>query len=290
VTLRGLLAIIALACGSPQSQPAAAPAAAAEVPRPPVVRTRGAVRGRIVAEQARYGLGEPIFVTLEVTNTGDAPLVFDVGGDWGPGHMSIRYTWVIRDEHGVTLCDLGRDVPSSQGGGGYVPKLAPGETFRETELLNPACEKMMRPGRYQVTGVRVFTRRESSSSCDHTAPPDVTRLAPGAPDPHGRVDAACMAELARFPAVATDFWLEITPWDRDALTARLARLPAERETAAVRSDNSREGAMTTYGAWFCERIRCDCRDEVLYQRVDDWFTQALSRIPATLPPLCPKTE
>jgi hypothetical protein len=120
-------------------------------------------------------------------------------------------------------------------------------------------------------------------SCEALLPPDTTVLAEGAPDPHGRRDAACMKALMAAPAVSAELTLDITPWDAAALKTRTATLPDEAVAAAHARDNVLEGAIHTYGAWYCQRLRCDCGDDVRFQRGDDWMTKAFAVIPAAPP-------
>jgi hypothetical protein len=255
-----------------------------------VVRELGAIRGRIAPERTKYIVGEPIFVKLEVRNAASGPLVFDEGSDYFNRPVPLRYRWVVRDDAGAVLCDAGKRGARLGGGMGHPVELAPGETFRETHLLNPACDALTKPGRYRLSVVRVFTDRTTRSrdaACDDMAPPDPTALAPDAPDPSGVRDAACMARLRSFPAVAAEFALELGEWDEAAMRAELAAMPSAREAARTEGDRSREGAMTTYGSWYCEHVRCDCSDDVRYQGARDWFSKALSRVPSKMPANCP---
>jgi hypothetical protein len=249
----------------------------------PATRVRGDVKGGIALDRPWYVVGQPMFATLEVTNQGKAPLEFDVGGDFGPALFPQRFQVIVRDDAGAVLCDASRDAQLPQGGSGYHAKLAPGEVFHETFVATPACKALWTPGRYRVTVARVLT----SGTCDGVSPPDTTQLAAGAPDPYKKRDAACMATLAAAPAIATEVSLEIRPWDATAARAWLVTLPDEARTAAERRELSREGAIAAYAQWYCERVRCGCPDEVRFERVDDWLTQALSVAPAAFPAACP---
>jgi len=262
-------------------------------PPPPVVRTRGPVRARVAAELARYAAGEPMFVVFEVDNAGDAELAFDVGGDWYGLLRPLRYSWEVRDDSGRVRCALGAlpPGPMAGGGGGFTPKLAPGKSYRETLLMNPACDALLEPGRYRVTLVRVLTSSDALAQakvavCSELSPPDTTVLAAGAPDPTGQRDAACMAALLAAPAVAAEFTVDISAHAPAELKRRVAGLPAEQQAAGQAGDNSREGAISTYGRWFCDRVRCGCPEDVRFQRVDDWLARAVAEVPDVLPAAC----
>jgi hypothetical protein len=249
-----------------------------------VSRVRGDIKGGFALDRASYIVGQPIFATLELANQGTGPIEFDVGGDFGPALFPQRYQVIVRDEAGAVVCDAARDAPPPQGGGGYRAKIAPGEVFRETLVATPACKQLWTPGRYRMTVARVLT---TSPSCDGVSPPDTTQLAAGAPDPYRRRDAACMAGLAAAPAVATDVSIEIRPWDVTAARAWLVVLPDDARAAAERRELSREGAISAYAQWYCERVRCGCPDDVRFERADDCLTQALSVVPAAFPATCP---
>ncbi len=263
------------------------------VPMPPAeVRTRGAVRASIAPDRARVPAGEPLLLSLTIENLGDAELQFDVGGDWFGQNHPLRFGWEIRDDSGAVVCEVGKALPGPMagGGGGYVAKVAPGASHEEHLLLNPVCPAFKRPGRYRITLMRVLTRHEAlprDTPCDYMMVPDTTRLAPGAADPHGRRDAACMAALLAAPAIAADFSLEIAPYDAVALRTRLAAVPGEQIAAAKAGKNALEGAFSSYGTWFCDQVRCGCPDDILFQRVDGWLAKALAEVPATLPLSCP---
>ena len=232
-----------------------------------------------------------MLVTMELRNPGPGVLAFDVGGDYFDRAAPRRYNWVVRDAHGTVVCERAKDPILAGGGGGYVARVKPGEPFRETHLLNAVCDTFTRPGRYRLTVVRVLTQRQALPSglvCDVLAPPDLTSLAGEAPDPYGKRDPACMAALRAAPAIAADLELELTAYDAALLRKVLPGLDGERSASAKARDNSREGALSTYGGWFCSHVRCDCSDDVRWGRADDWFTQALSRIPDAMPASCPE--
>ncbi len=263
------------------------------MPMPPAeVRTGGPVRATIAPDRASVPAGEPLLLRLTIENLGDTELQFDVGGDWFGQNHPLRYGWEIRDDSGAVVCEVGKTLPGPMagGGGGYLAKVAPGASHEEHLLLNPVCPAFKRPGRYRITLMRVLTRHEAlprDTPCDYLMVPDTTRLAPGAPDPHGRRDATCMAALLAAPAIAADFSLEIAPYDAAALRTRLATVPQEQIDAAKAGHNALEGAFSSYGTWFCDQVRCGCPDDILFQRVDGWLAKALAEVPATLPLSCP---
>src|SRR5688572_3297878 len=97
---------------APATAPVAAPAQAdGGAPRwtgplgEPVVRTTGPIAGRLAPDRGRYHVGEPIFVTLAITNTGASRLAFAVGGDRTGAPVPLRHPWVVRDARGDVVCD-----------------------------------------------------------------------------------------------------------------------------------------------------------------------------------------
>jgi hypothetical protein len=227
------------------------------------VRTRGEISARFAPEKAVYALGEPILVELDVSNTSRDTLVFD--------DRSRRYTWVVRSERDAVLCDSGR-----KGGrlvSEYVAtvRLGPGETMRETSLLNPVCGAFAEAGRYLVS-VRRSLSHERSDLLDEAACDDLDPRLRGAPR-----DPVCADAGTPAPAVASRFSIEIAAWDAAALRARLATFAEEGRAAARAGDPSREGTLSPYGYWFCDHVRCDCPP--LWNRYGDWLDKALARVP-----------
>ena len=262
---------------TPAPAPPATASAAAVEGGDPTVRRRGDVRGRITADKARYALGEPMLVDVEVTNAGSAPLTFD--------DRAARYIWIVRDEAGALLCDVGG--ASSRLGSEFAATihLAPGEINRETRLLNTACVAFTRAGRYRVSILRVLSDARAMAprrACEDLVERRPAAAQASAAEATGERD--CALELAPFPAIAADLLVELTPWDASALRARVAQLSGERATAARAGDLSREGALTSYGGWFCDHVRCDCAP--LWNRNGDWFARALSRVPDAMPGAC----
>lgn len=238
-------------------------------------RVRGSVKGNIAPERSVYLAGEPIFVVFEVTNTGMQPVEFDTGGDFGPALFPQRFTYVVRDEKDHVLCETAKQSPPPQGGGGVRAHLDPNKSWRELHTATPVCAALQKPGRYRLTISRVLTI--AMNKCDEISLPDMTALPAGAKDPYGKRDAACMTALASLPAIATDSTIEVKPWDAKRLREKLLYVTADRS-----NDASRQGAIAAYGQWYCERVRCDCPDDVRYARVDDWLEQALGVVPDVL--------
>jgi hypothetical protein len=248
-------------------------------PPPTVDRVRGPIKGKIAPEKSTYVAGEPIFVVFDLANTGKEALEFDVGGDFGPAMFPQRYTWVVRDAQDKVLCDLGRDHLAPQGGGGYRVKLGANRTFHETHVGTPVCPALLVPGTYKLTISRVLS--QPMNTCDDIALPDLTKLGPGAKDPYGKRDNACMIALSSLPAISSDSTIEITPWDAKALRQKLAIVATEHPT-----ETSRQGATAAYALWYCEHVRCGCPAGIRDESVDDWVQQALSVVPDS-PPACP---
>jgi len=230
--------------------------------------------------------GEPIFVQLTVTNTGESPIVFDVGSDYRGTLVHLRYNWIVRDEEGRVVCDLSRQPPTFFGGKGIEVTLPPHQTYFDTQLLNPACDALVEPGRYVVTAVRRLTSyrqlpqadTRKTLVCDDLFP--VEGSAAPATRPADR--AACQKELARFPLVATDFVLEIEPWRKEAGRTRLGALV--REAQAGEGDLSRRNARAWFFAYACERLRCDCPPGVPpTDPTPAWMAQFVEGMPDSLP-------
>ena len=232
-----------------------------------VVRTRGPLRARFAPEKASYVLGEPMLLVLEATNTGADPLVLD--------DRSGRYTWAVQDERGERLCESGGSTGRLGSEHVATIRVGPGETLRETRLLNGRCDAFARSGRYVVSVRRVLAEGDvmaPARGCDDLDP---RARGAGAPEPSGS-GPAC-ADLRDFPAVATRFPVEVGAWDAGALRSRLATLPDERAAAWSARDLSREGSLSAYGDWFCDHVRCDCPPT--WNRYGKWMEKAIARVP-----------
>jgi len=211
----------------------------------------------------RYVLGAPILLEVEVKNTGTAPLVID--------DRRWRLAWLVRDPSGAVVCEAGGSP--GRFGDGHVATLrvAPGEGHRETWLANGACDAFARPGRYRVSVVRGLGTDRAGSPTRDCEP----LLGRDSPAPAGA--GPCPQDLADQPALAADLSLEILPWDRQALAARVDKLAAERRAAWSAKDLSREGALSSYADWFCGHVRCSCPPTS--ERYGEWSTKALARLP-----------
>jgi len=230
------------------------------------VRTRGPVTGTLRFDAEKYVLGAPMLLEIEVRNPGPEPLGFDDRG--------ARVVWIVRDETGKTLCDVGGH--ESRLGSEFVGKvtLAPGETFHETRFVNRSCEGFTKPGRYQVSVLRYVSDARPvgmARVCED--------LVPAPSDPQAS-DVDCAKELPRYPAIAADLSLEILPFDPRALHERTGRLSAERKAAWDAHDLSREGALSAYPDWFCEHVRCSCPP--LWERNGEWAVKTLENTPTTM--------
>jgi hypothetical protein len=235
----------------------------------PVVRTRGEISARFAPEKARYLLGEPMLLDLEVSNTSREPLEFD--------DRVWRYTWSVRSERDEVLCET-RSKGGRIGSGFFRRiRLEPGEIHRDTLLLNAFCGSFAEAGRYLVSMTR-------SLAHDNAFPTDAAcdDFDPRHPDAGG--DPACADGGTAPPAVASRFWIEIAAWDAAALRARLATFNEERLAAARAHDYYRDGALTAYGDWFCDHVRCDCPPT--WNRWDHWLEKAIARVPEQMGAHC----
>lgn len=233
------------------------------------VRTHGGVTGRIAPNRPRYLQAEPMFVRIEVTSASDTPLSFD--------DSARHYDWRVRDASGAAVCE--RTGGPGRLGSEHIGKvqLARGETFRDTLLLNRLCGKPLAPGRYVVTLLRALVAGWapiSKRGCEARGSPAGEG---GAEDGGALEEAAC---------IAADFPVEILPWDASALRARVAGLSAERKAAWEAKDYPLEGAITSYGYWFCDYVRCDCAPT--WDRYGEWLAKAMTRVPDALPESCRK--
>jgi hypothetical protein len=210
-----------------------------------------------------------MLVELEVSNAGGETLVFD--------DRPRRYTWIVRSERDEVLCDSGRKGGRIESGFFATIRLGPGETFRETSLLNPVCVAFAEAGRYLVSVRRSLSHEgafTADSACDDLDP---RQRAAGAADASSPGDPACADARTAAPAVASRFSIEIDAWDAAALRARLATLPAEARAAARAGDTSREGVLSGYGGWLCDHVRCYCPPT--WNRFGQWLEKAIARVP-----------
>ena len=87
------------------------------------------------------------------------------------------------------------------------------------------------------------------------------------------ISQACVDWLTRAPAIASEFEIEIMPYDREVV-----RKAVERELAV--DGDERMGLMASYGAWFCGHLGCELgRGDEL----DKWLGGALAKLPETWP-------
>ncbi len=102
----------------------------------------------------QYFPGEPINVTFTVTNKGEEPVTFSIGGDYRGTGRHERYSFHATDAKGNPVSDP--VTPSAMGGGlGSGKTLQPGDTYTEPLLLNLWCP-LMEAGTYSVLCKRVL--------------------------------------------------------------------------------------------------------------------------------------
>lgn len=235
-------------------------------------RTKGPLRGSFILHEQRYVAGEPIFVRFHLEAVGTKPLRFTVGGD-SYAQGSLRYTWLVRDAMDEVVCDL-RAHPEPMAGGGSSAEISldNGKTYDDWLAPQTGCDALAKPGRYRMRVVRVLTD-------DSTAPPGCpTILVPDTTvkpiDDRGvSIEPTCAKWLDAAPAVATDFEIEVTAYDRDRLAAAV-----KRELAI--GGEGRTGLLASWGAWLCGRIGCapGYGDDV-----ERWLTKGLASLPERWP-------
>lgn len=105
----------------------------------------------VTSDMSAYASGEPITVTLEVTNRTGAPLTFEFSS-------GQRYDFAIHDEAGETVWRWSRDKAFMQMMGQET--IAPGNGLTYVEVF----QGELLPGSYTVVGQVVATNRPLSAS------------------------------------------------------------------------------------------------------------------------------
>jgi len=127
-----LLLVLPAACSLAQPEVVAAPT----------------VQARVVFDQGNFFLGENILAHYTLTNTGDAPVSIDYGGDYRGAPRSLRFTVTATDEQGNAVPDPYVST-SCMGGISWSHKIEPGETLWLSVPLTRYCD-FERPGVYTV--------------------------------------------------------------------------------------------------------------------------------------------
>jgi hypothetical protein len=109
------------------------------------------VEVRWVPDKEAYRVGEPITLTMELKNVGDAPIAFQNGGKQrGPRNNQFRFLAYRLYGSGKAVADTGD--PNHMGGIGSVLTYKPGETFSDTVRLDKWFQ-FTEPDTYRVTGL-----------------------------------------------------------------------------------------------------------------------------------------
>jgi hypothetical protein len=106
--------------------------------------SQGPLHWRIEAAKKVFYPGEPIGLTIRVTNTGRQEEVLDFGCD-GIEAISME----IHDQMGVVLAKQGHIERSGLGRIGRVT-IPPGEERQKTIVVNQWCSTMLPPGDYRI--------------------------------------------------------------------------------------------------------------------------------------------
>lgn len=123
------------------------------------------------ADKAGYFVGEPIYVTLRVTNKGKSPISFPDGGDYRGTGRHERFTVRAWDAAGRQVPDPIK--PSGFGGGlGGDRTIRPGETYTDAVLVNLWCP-LTKPGQYTVECRRTVNVRTTEGYAPEEALPAV---------------------------------------------------------------------------------------------------------------------
>lgn len=249
----------------------------------PVDRHMGSIAGSFRPEKAVLRAGEPIWVEMRLTHRGKVPLRYEVGGDYRGALWHNRYGLFVRDSRGVLRCDLVSNPPMNFGGLGTTREVKPSETVQTMVLLNPACLALAEPGRYRVTLVHVFAEHgRLPRGCSSVSPPDVTEPSPRFLGTH---TPACVQALRSFPALSSDFDLEILPYQQGPLQRTL------RDQAKAERSRSPDGRnWYWYFAWACGRFACAC-DTMTFanQRSPEDRAGWIEKMAGSLPGRWPKT-
>jgi hypothetical protein len=112
--------------------------------------------------QTEFALGEPIWVTFRVTNEGDKPFAFVVGGDYRFTGRHERFSISAVDELGEKVPDPIPD-PSRGDGISWEPKVELGKPYTEELLVNRRCA-FSKPGRYTLTCRRTLNINKDSDA------------------------------------------------------------------------------------------------------------------------------
>jgi len=244
---------------------------------PKTTRIKGSLEGGFAVDRLQFVAGAPIIVTFLATNTGTAPMEFDVGGDSSGALFPIRYGLVVRDAQGAEVCNLAKSQPTGTGGLASSRSLKVGDRYREKFALNGACEGLLTPGKYTVTFVRRFDTliAKDAGSCDPMLPGEVV---PASASP------ACRTLFEASPLIASDVKLEVVPYDPKAIATTLEPIVSEAKTA---KDLGGHYERLSYFQWLCRRVTCECKPPTKPEELAPFMSAIVAKLPAAIPSKCP---
>lgn len=255
----------------------AASASAAAPKAPEGTRIQGPVNGGFAVDRLQFLAGAPIIVTFLATNTGSAPLAFDVGGDAGTTLMPLRYGLIVKDPLGVEVCNTSKSPPATVGGLATTVTLKPNERFRDKIAINGACEALLTPGKYTATLVRRLDAQigKDAGTCDDLSP---TETVPSTASP------ACKALLESAPLIASDVSFEVVAYDQKELAKGLEPFVAEAKKA---KDVGEHPERLAYFQWLCRRVTCNCSAPKTAAELATFMSAVSDKLPASIPAKCP---
>lgn len=245
--LVGVCLLVGCAAPTPSRPPPIQPRPPSTVMRPPapaVHRSVGPVKGGFELERDTETAIAPIFVHWWFENTGDKPIPYRHGGDYYHVGRS-GFSWVVTNEKGHVECDLRAHPEPMAGGGGYTRmSIKPGQKVQGWLVPQLGCPALTRPGLHHLRVSHIVMPDEDPLKCPVGFDPDTTvepadeRGVPERPE--------CLAWKKSFPAIGSDLEIEILPYEREAVRARLKR--------ALAREDELEGMLTMYTDWLWQRM------------------------------------
>lgn len=214
-----------------QTRPTQSASENAIVPNHRSVVPSGPARVVLVADRARYFLGENVLVHYCLENIGTSPLTISVGGDYRGSSRSLRFHVTVTGEDGKVAED---PDPSgfNLGGLGYSPTIAPGDHWCQSlPLLRYA--RIDNPGAYTISVTHDLGWGEDAAP---TGTLTIRFAAPTARDAEAVVDAA----LALPADKSSSAGKARAPYADLGLLRLPIYLPALSARVATRGDRARE--------------------------------------------------
>jgi hypothetical protein len=103
---------------------------------------------KLAADKETFLLGENILLHYEVKNTGDTPIMVELGGDYRGAPRHTRFHVIATDEAGKVIEDPTPD-PQHHGGFGGGGIIKPGETLFESVPIM-RYRLFDKPGKYTI--------------------------------------------------------------------------------------------------------------------------------------------